>query len=93
MTSQVPRDALIRDLSAVLAGVLRPSVTVGPGTLLVARRVQDVLEIPAGATAKDVERRVREVLADGEPPAAAGRPVLNRAARGLLGVKNEGGSR
>jgi hypothetical protein len=63
MISQVPRDTLIRDLSIVLAGSLHPSAEIPPGARLVARRVRDVLEIPDGALAKDVEWRLREALA------------------------------
>lgn len=61
---QVPRDALIRDLSIVLAGALHPSAKIGPGPRLAARRMQDVLSIPDGAPRSAVEGRLRAVLAD-----------------------------
>ncbi len=64
MTGQVPRDALIRDLSIVLAGALHPSAKIGPGPRLAARRMQDVLGIPGEATRSAVEARLRAVLAD-----------------------------
>lgn len=65
MNTQIPRDALIRDLSIVLAGALHPSAETGPGRVA-ARRMQDVLGIPDGALPSDVEKRLREVLAPGD---------------------------
>lgn len=63
MSGQIPRDSLIRDLSAVLAGALHQSMETAPGRVP-ARRIQGVLGIPDGARPKEVEKLLRAVLAD-----------------------------
>lgn len=59
----IPREPLIHDLAIVLAGVLHPSAQVGPAPRLAARRMRDVLGIPDGTPVKDIESRLRAVLA------------------------------
>lgn len=63
MSTQIPAEPLIHDLAIVLRGALHPSAQLGPAARLAARRMQDVLGITDGEMTKDVERRLRSVLA------------------------------
>lgn len=66
MSTPIPRDALIRDLSAVLAGVLHQSAENVPGRVA-ACRIRDVLGIGDGAFPSEIRPLLNAALTDKEP--------------------------
>ena len=82
MNDEIRRDALIHDLSIVLAGSLHPSAKIGPAPRLAARRIQDVLGIADGETARIIEAHIREAFGIG-----AATKVSRPADGEVMGVK------
>lgn len=66
MSTRIPRDALIRDLSAVLAGMLHQSADNAPGRVA-ACRIRDVPGIRDSAFPSEIRRVLEAALTDKEP--------------------------